>query len=497
MTDYSELGQFAVDPACAQLLDEGFCASHGVVLLGKLVDRDPIHLGMLEPHNAALAGEVKKRILRDVIPVQLNAFEVKRAIATLFGHEAPEESEGMLILSSDRAISFEPDQGAPKLVDDLMSEAVARRASDVHIEVFHDDVDLRFRIDGVLQQVTTPLSVENVGRVIARLKVLANLNLVERRVPQDGRLIARYHDGAEHRKLQLRLAVIPGLYGEEAVIRILDPEAFRIGLADLGMAPDTLKTYESLIHHPYGLILVSGPTCSGKSTTLYSTLQQINTPANKVLTAEDPVEYEIAKVSQKEIAAHMTFADYARAFLRQNPDIIVIGEVRDEDTALQCVRAANTGHLVLSTIHTSDAITAVSRLRALKVEDDFLAEVLLGVMAQRLLRKLCTACKAVVKPDRRVVEKFYRALPDHAFYGPVGCDGCNGAGYRGRVGVFEMFAVTDPLRHLIASGRTSHDLRHVAGEHGYRPMAVEAMEKVREGVTSIDELARVVNPRFV
>ena len=469
---HSELGHFELDPACGKLLDEDFCRDRMAAPLGRLPenDVDPIHLGMLDMHDVDLVREVASRIGRSVIPVQLNAWEIRRALDVLHGRETPSDEEQIKVkLEAGRRISFDPGQATSKLLDDLLSEAVQRGASDVHIEVYQRDVDLRFRIDGILRQINTPLNVENVGRIIARLKVLAELDLVERRRPQDGRLILTYSDAGRERRLQLRLAVIPGIFGEEIVLRILDPAAVIIDLEKIGMSDAMRATYESMILRPQGLTLVAGPTCSGKTTTLYGTLARINTPENKILTAEDPVEYEFPKVCQKEITAEMGFADYIRAFLRQNPDVMLIGEVRDPDTAVTAVRAANTGHRVLTTIHTADAVSAISRLRALGVADDFLSDVLIGVLSQRLLRRVCETCRR-----------------------PEGCDACNGSGYRGRVGIFELFEATDEIRGLIAQGRSVHEIKQAARRAGARPLIDDAREKVAAGITTEDEVARVV-----
>ena len=462
---HSELDQYELDPACARLLDEDFCRAHLVAPLGPLPSGgDAIPLGMTDPGNVALVADVTARLGRAVIPVQLNAWEVRRALDILHAlGSADVDEEVKLKLEAGRRISFEPDQTPPRLLDDLLSEAVRAGASDVHIEVYPHDVDLRFRIDGILRQVNTPLSVATVGRVISRLKVLAQLDLTEHRKPQDGRIILTFRDRGSERRLQLRVASIPGLYGDEVVLRILDPAAVIVDLDRLGMSAATLARYEAMIRRPNGMILVAGPTCSGKTTTLYATLHRINTPENKILTAEDPVEYEFPKINQKEITPDMGFADYVRAFLRQNPDILLIGEIRDEDTARTAVRAANTGHLILSTIHTADAVSAIARLRALGVENDFLSEVLIGVVSQRLLRRAC-------KP----------------------CEECGQSGYRGRVGVFELFEADDEIRGLIAEGRSAHEIRKAARRAGAKAMIEDAREKVASGLTTEEEVARVV-----
>ena len=277
---HSELDQYELDPACARLLDEDFCRAHLVAPLGPLPSGgDAIPLGMTDPGNVALVADVTARLGRAVIPVQLNAWEVRRALDILHAlGSADVDEEVKLKLEAGRRISFEPDQTPPRLLDDLLSEAVRAGASDVHIEVYPHDVDLRFRIDGILRQVNTPLSVATVGRVISRLKVLAQLDLTEHRKPQDGRIILTFRDRGSERRLQLRVASIPGLYGDEVVLRILDPAAVIVDLDRLGMSAATLARYEAMIRRPNGMILVAGPTCSGKTTTLYATLHRINTP---------------------------------------------------------------------------------------------------------------------------------------------------------------------------------------------------------------------------
>ena len=281
--------------------------------------------------------------------------------------------------------------------------AIRRRATDVHLETYHRDVDLRLRIDGVLVQVTTALAPDNIVRVISRLKVLCELDLAERRRAQDGRLGVLF----EGRRIDVRVSILPGLYGQDVALRLLDPERFILDLGRLEMAPAIGERWGRLIRYPHGLLLATGPTGAGKTTTLYATVGELRGDPRKILTVEDPVEYEFPKVNQKSVTAQMGFADHLRAFLRSNPDIMLVGEIRDVETAEVAIRAATTGHLILSTLHTRDAISAVARLRALGVSDDYLSDVLVGILAQRLVRRLCAECRLQAPAAEGLVARYF------------------------------------------------------------------------------------------
>ena len=498
-TEFTELAQFDIDPRSVRLLEREYCLENDVVVLG-VVDRtvsEPVTIGMLDPSRRALVHAVSKTLGRPVRAVRLNAWEIRHALDEGWG--VAEESRSRLILRPVRDISFERDGEVPGLLDEILGQAVDLKASDVHIETYEDDVDVRFRVDGVLRQVATPLARDNVQAAVNRLKVLSGLDVAERRKSQDGRIQATFETREGERNVDFRLSVVPGPFGEDAVLRILDSAA-PLPLEKLGLGDDELATFEHLIKNPEGLILVTGPTGSGKTTSLYAALHRINSPENKILTVEDPIEYHFEKTNQKQVSMNMGFADYARAFMRQNPDIILIGEIRDEDTASSAMRAAQTGHLVLSTLHTTDSVRTISRLLTLGVDPGLIAGSLLGAMSQRLVRKLCPECRVEAAPDSREAHRlglrkdegpFFRARPN------PDCPTCGGRGYRGRVGVYELFVLDSELADLIADRAPIHQVRSMAIGKGMRPLVDDALRKAREGVTTLEEILRTVPYRML
>jgi type II secretory ATPase GspE/PulE/Tfp pilus assembly ATPase PilB-like protein len=496
--DFTELAQFVIDERSVRLLERDYCLENDVVVLG-VVDRtkrDPVTVGMLDPSRRALVHEVSRTLGRPVKAVRLNAWEIRRALDQ--GHGIAEEDRSRLTLRPIRDISFEREGEVPEILDEILGRAVELRASDVHVETYEDDVDVRFRIDGVLRQVATPLSRENIQGIVNRLKVLSGLDVAERRRAQDGRIQATFQVSRNDcREVDFRLSVVPGPFGEDAVLRILDSAA-PLPLEKLGLDDGELATFERLIQNPEGLLLVTGPTGSGKTTTLYAALHRINSPENKILTVEDPIEYHFPKTNQKQVSGNMGFADYARAFMRQNPDIILIGEVRDEDTANAAVRAAQTGHLVLSTLHTTDAVRTISRLLTLGVDPGMIAGCLLGALSQRLVRKLCPQCRVEAEPGSREAQRL--GLSDGPFYRSQptpGCPTCGGAGYKGRIGIYELFVLDSELADLVAEKAPVHQIRSAALAKGMKTLFDDAARKARLGLTSLEEILRTVPYRIL
>jgi type II secretory ATPase GspE/PulE/Tfp pilus assembly ATPase PilB-like protein len=496
--DFSELDQHEIDPRSVRLLDEAFCRERQVVVLG-VVERggaEPVTVGMVEPRRRSLAGEVAARLGREVRPVGLNPFEVGRALDLGWGYADPVAERTVLELAPVGDRPFRPGLSVPELVDQVLSRAVELGASDVHVESYHHDVDVRYRIDGVLRQVATPLARDNVAAVMARLKILAELDIAERRLAQDGRIRATWRDGTGERPIDFRLSIVPGPAGEDAVLRILDRSTAVLGLERLGFASDDLAVFARLIANPEGLVLVTGPTGSGKTTTLYAALARINTPENKILTAENPIEYRFPKTNQKQVSERMGFADYARAFLRQNPDVILIGEVRDEETADAAVRAAQTGHLVLSTLHTNDAVRTVSRLLTLGVEPGMLAGCLLGALSQRLARRVCRHCAEEAPPAPDEARRLGLGAGERFARGR-GCEACEGRGTKGRIGLYELFVVDAETADAIGEGVPVHELRRRAVESGMRTLLDDALDKARQGLVPLAEVLRVVPYRMI
>jgi type II secretory ATPase GspE/PulE/Tfp pilus assembly ATPase PilB-like protein len=507
-SEFIELSQLEVDQVSVRLLDRDLCLTKKIVILGKVdpAGRDSVLIGMLPPIRKSQVREISRLLGRPVQPVPLNDWEIRRALKLGWGEAGPGIDGGSLLLRPVPNFTFAADAPVPDLLDEILGRAVELGASDVHIESYENDVDVRFRIDGALRQIATALARDNVNAVLARLKVLAGLDIAEKRRTQDGRVQAVYRDNREGRErtVDFRLSVVPGPFGEDAVLRILDSAA-PLSLDRLGLAPALRATFERLIASPEGMLLVTGPTGSGKTTTLYAAIHHINRPDNKILTAEDPIEYHFPKTNQKQVSDQMSFADYARAFLRQNPDVILIGEVRDEETADAAVRAAQTGHLVLSTLHTIDAVRTVSRLHTLGVDPSLIAGCLLGTVSQRLLRRLCEHCRTAAAPEESDLRRLGAAFRDtgqsetggHPFFHATGCAACAGTGFRGRLGIYELFVPDAELADLIARGEPAHRLRAAARERGMRTLLDDALEKARAGLIPLSEILRAVPYRIL
>jgi general secretion pathway protein E len=501
-SEFVELAQLEVDERSVRLLDRDLCLEKRVVVLGKVDPRgsDPVRVGMLPPVRRSLVREIGERLGRPVRPVPLNDWEIRRALDLGWGAAGPGIDVGSLLLRAVPAFTFAAGAPVPELLDEILGRAVELGASDIHIETYDQDVDVRFRVDGTLRQVATALARDNVQSVLARLKVLAGLDIAERRRAQDGRIQAVYRERGQDRSvsrgIDFRLSVVPGPFGEDAVLRILDSAA-PLSLDRLGFDGEMRSTFERLISSPEGMLLVTGPTGSGKTTTLYAAIHHINTPENKILTAEDPIEYYFPKTNQKQVSEQMSFADYARAFLRQNPDVILIGEVRDEETADAAVRAAQTGHLVLSTLHTGDAVLTISRLRTLGIDPTLIAGCLIGSLSQRLLRRLCEHCRAEAAPNEDETRRLHLGPGDGGFLRATGCEACAGTGFRGRVAVYELFVPDEDLADQIAHGEPPNRLRAAARERGMRTLLDDALAKARGGLVPLSEILRAVPYRIL
>lgn len=497
---FVELGQFQIDPRSVRRLSYRYCLQNEVVVLGR-VDPDgddAITLGMLEPQNLMVRDQVQSILRRTINPVQLNAFEVRRALDLGYGRVRGPVRQGFALeLQPADHFTFERDAAVADILDEILGRAVFLRASDVHIECYEDDVDVRFRIDGLLHQISTALALDNVVASISRLKVLAGLDVAQRRRNQDGRLKAIYRENEDQRAIDFRLSLIPGPYGEDAVLRVLDSDSPMVGLDRLGLNASLRQQFQRLIENPEGLVLVTGPTGSGKTTTLYAALNHINTPENKILTVEDPIEYYFPKINQKQVSEQMDFAAFSRAFLRHNPDIILIGEIRDEETANTALRAAQTGHLVFSTLHTNDAVRSVSRLATLGVDRGLIAGSLLGCLAQRLVRRLCPECRHEVTPADDLRQRFDLTDDDGPFFDSPGCNACAESGCQGRTGIFELVVMDRILADLTANAIPVHRLRATALGQGMVPMVDDALDKARQGLISLTEILRSVPHRVL
>jgi general secretion pathway protein E len=381
-----------------------------------------------------------------------------------------------------------------RLVNLLISKAVENRASDIHIEPFEKDLKVRYRIDGILHDVESPPK-KLKAAVISRVKIMAKLNIAERRLPQDGRIKLKVLG----KDIDLRVSTLPTMYGESAVMRILDKSNSDLyDIRKLGFPPDSMRSFESLIQRPHGILLVTGPTGSGKTTTLYSALSRINLPDKKIITIEDPIEYQMDGINQIHVNTQigLTFAAGLRHIVRQDPDVIMVGEIRDLETAEIAIRAALTGHLVFSTLHTNDAPSAITRLVDMGAEDYLIASSLLGVLAQRLVRVICPHCRKEVFPVPEMLDEIgFRRVQgrdgDDHFYEGSGCERCSQTGFVGRLGIYELMLMNDDLRKLTVAKADSNLIRKKACEGGMRPLRDDGWLKVRNGVTTISEVLRV------
>jgi len=375
-----------------------------------------------------------------------------------------------------------------RFVNLLISRAVEQRASDIHIEPFENELKVRYRIDGVLHDVEAPAR-RLQAAIVSRVKIMSKLNIAERRLPQDGRIKLRLMG----REIDLRVSTLPTLYGESVVLRILDRSSIVVTLGSLGFPEDTLAQFDRLITKPYGMILVTGPTGSGKTTTLYGALDKINSPDKKLITIEDPVEYQLFGVNQIHVKPQigLTFANGLRSIVRQDPDVIMVGEIRDAETAEIAIQAALTGHLVFSTLHTNDAAGAVSRLLEMGVEDYLLASSLLGVLAQRLVRKVCAKCRRPAEVTAAVMREIGGNGAAGEVYEGEGCDDCARTGYRGRSGIFELLLVNDVIRPLILKRSSADIIKDASVQQGMRTLREDGWQKVRTGVTTVAEVVRV------
>lgn len=414
--------------------------------------------------------------------------------------EASSEAKAEVVTESSEEVSIEQlremGQDAPviRLVNTLITQAIVERASDIHIEPQKDCLRIRYRVDGVLQEEQKlPRNIQ--PGVLSRVKIMAGLDIAERRKPQDGRISLKI----ENRSIDFRVSSLPTIFGEKIVLRILDKSSALVPLEKLGFLEDTLKVFNGVINQPYGMVIISGPTGAGKTTTLYSVLNRLNTSGKNIVTVEDPVEYQLDGLNQVQVnpKADLTFANALRSILRQDPNIVLIGEIRDGETAQIAIEAALTGHLVLATLHTNDAPSVATRLIDMGVEPFLIASSLIGATAQRLARKICPNCKEPYHPPAAALEGLGLTtrgkLEELTFYRGVGCPKCHGTGYVGRTGIHEMLKIDDDVRRLILRKASARDISQMARSHGMRTLLEDALVKASEGIISLEEVLRVVS----
>jgi type IV pilus assembly protein PilB len=495
--EFVDLDEFPVEATATVLLPEALARRYRALPIG---ERDgKLLVAMSDPANVYALDDIRTITGRDVQPVVATAADVERAIQKFAGMDSQVEALAAVNAEAEGETPDEMEaalEDAPivKLVNAIMTQAVGDRASDVHIEPGEKKVRIRFRVDGVLHEPmpAAPKSVQ--GGLISRLKVMADLNIAEKRVPQDGRISMKVGG----KELDLRLATLPTVYGEKVVLRVLDTTHALLKLEDLGFLADSYKRFEVSFSKPYGAILVTGPTGSGKSTTMYSTLNILNQEDRNIITVEDPVEYRLAGVNQIQVnpKAGLTFASALRSILRADPDIVLVGEIRDRETAMIAIEAALTGHLVLSSLHTNDAPSAITRLIEMDVETFLVASAIDCVVAQRLARKLCDRCKEGYAPEHGELQA--AGYPE-AIWGdvgelfrPVGCPACSNTGFRGRIGLYEVMQMNEEIERLTVERASADAITAAAKAQGMVSLRDDGLEKVRLGITSIEEVARVV-----
>ncbi len=494
--DHLDLNSFQVDMGAANLISVSTARRYGAVPVG-YIDEETVILAMVDPANVVAVDDVqmmtglncKVAVAAepdvDALIGRLNTLETSVAEAV----EEDEEEEHLSGADVTELRESADDAPVIKLVYSILGQAVAEGASDIHFEPEEREMRVRFRVDGVLYEAAR-VPKRMVSGVVSRVKIMSDLDIAEKRVPQDGRVSLTVED----RKVDLRVVTVPTQKGEGCTLRILDKSQALRSLDDLGMAEDQRERFERAFHQAYGAVLVTGPTGSGKSTTLYSALTELNEVAKNIITIEDPVEYRISGINQIGVnrKAGLTFANGLRSMLRADPDIMMVGEIRDAETARIAIEAALTGHMVLSTLHTNDAPGAVTRLSKMGVESFLTASAVDCVVAQRLARTLCTNCKRrTLLTGGALEEAGFRVGADIEAYEPVGCARCNGTGYKGRIGLYSVMEMTERLKDLTVGGAPQAEITALAREEGMLTLKEAGLQKVRSGVTSIEEVARV------
>jgi type IV pilus assembly protein PilB len=461
-------------------------------------------VAMFDPLDIILIDNLRKVTGCEINPVIATKSDIIRAIEDFYGKhamfkEAVEASYDLSVLgpamelevadqelSLDKLIARAEEAPVVKLVDLIVRQAIDERASDIHIEPFKEKISLRYRIDGKLYEIPPPARHLHLP-IVSRIKILAKLDIAEKRLPQDGGFLVKIGD----RPIDIRVSSLPTIYGEKVVLRLLDRSQVVLDLDQLGFDPKQLTEMRTAMNQPYGLVFMTGPTGSGKTTTLYAILNEIKSPTKNILTIEDPVEYKLESINQVQVKPEigLSFATALRSFLRQDPDIMLVGEVRDLETAQICIRSALTGHLVLSTLHTNDAPTAVSRLMDIGIESYMLAPSLLLIVAQRLVRKLCPDCKEAYEPTAQQLKSV--KLKSELIYKPKGCPKCNNFGYKGRACIGEVLVANQQIKDLINQKASFQRIREVARASGMQTLYESAIKKVEDGVTSLEEALSV------
>ncbi len=502
--EFINLDGAEISPGVIELVPESVARENLVIPIA--MDGENLVVAIGDPMNFEVLDKLRFILNREINVAVAPEEAIQTAINRHYGQSETESVDSMLQEFTETQIDFTQtevteaetaaegdDDSAPiiRLVDLIISEAVAMRASDIHVEPFEDRVRVRYRIDGVLVERDSPPR-RLLGAIVSRIKIMARMDIAEKRRPQDGRIKTR----AASKEIDLRVSILPTNWGQAVVMRILDRDSIKIGIRNLGLSEENYRRFQNIIRRPNGIFLVTGPTGSGKTTTLYSALGELNRPDRKIITAEDPVEYMLPGINQVEVRSSIgfTFASIIRAMLRQAPNVILVGEIRDVETAEMAIQASLTGHLVFSTLHTNDAPSSITRLVDMGVQPFLVASSLMAVMAQRLIRVVCPKCAEPHDPDPTELEHFNyteEQLSEATFMRGAGCKHCQHTGYRGRKAVFEMMTMNSTLREMTFRREPSQNLRRQARLLGMKTLVEDAADKVLEGVTTLGEAHRL------
>lgn len=490
-----DISSYNLKPDVVNLIPEKIARRYELIAIDKM--GDSLTIAMADPLNVFAIDEVSQITRSRIDPVICSRTKLLKIFDKAYNQVAQDDIEESVV-STDKYSRHQSEDkestalGGAEIIDlvnEILQTSVQARATDIHIEPDETEIRIRCRIDGFLMELKTyPKEVQL--PIISRIKVLSGLDISEKRIPQDGRFKFLY----EGREIDLRVSTLPTVLGEKIVLRVLDKSMVVVDMDKLGFLPENLAQLQNLIHRPYGMLLVTGPTSSGKTTTLYSALNTINTIEKNILTVEDPVEYRLKMINQVQInpRAGLTFAAGLRSFLRQDPNVIMIGEIRDLETAEIAVQSALTGHLVLSTIHTNNAPSTITRLIDMKIDAFLVASAVTGILAQRLIRTICPNCKQPFTPDEDIIHGLNLADTGQAytFYKGVGCDLCGGTGYKGRIGIYELMIVNNAIRELILRHASTAELTMEAKKHGMKTLREDGFQKVLNGVTTVEEVLR-------
>ena len=504
------LGEIEVDDSIISIIPAEVARKYTILPVSKAGAK--LTIAMVDPTNVFAMDDVKFMTGYNVEPVVASDSSLRSSIDQYYGSTHSIELKKVMedltdtddadleVLEEEEDLDLEAleeeSEEAPvvRLVNIIMTDAIKKGASDIHIEPYEKEFRVRYRLDGILyEMMRPPLRLKEA--ITSRLKIMSKLDIAEKRLPQDGRIKIKTRIGGKVKDLDFRVSVLPTIFGEKIVLRLLDKDNLMLDMTRLGFEPESLRRFEQAILKPFGMVLVTGPTGSGKTNTLYSALQRINTPETNIMTAEDPVEFNLMGVNQVQMKEQigLNFAAALRSFLRQDPNIILVGEIRDFETAEVAIKAALTGHLVLSTLHTNDAPSSINRLMNMGIEPFLVASSVNLIAAQRLVRKICTSCKEPIDvPEQALLDVGFtdKEIKALTLFRGRGCERCGGTGYKGRLGLFEVMDVDEEVRELILSGGSANELRQQSIENGMLGLRESGLQKIREGVTTIEEVIR-------